>query len=182
MAKGAKTRYLILGLLADKSLTGYEIKKLIDKKLGALWMESYGQIYPELKKLANEGMVTIEESVEDERVYQKRYHITDSGKKELISWLKMPPENKVVKYEILLKLFFAKHISKDEFSKHIEDFMHEYKDALDKLAGMKVQFDENTPDSDKNIWLELAALFGETLFKAYIEWAEKSLKILDKSR
>ena len=41
-----KTRYVILGLLLEGSLSGYDIKKIIDTRFSFFWSESYGQLYP----------------------------------------------------------------------------------------------------------------------------------------
>ncbi len=63
-----KTRFVILGLLNEEPLSGYDIKKIIDIRMSFFWQESYGQIYPELAKLREEGLVEqISGSAEVER-------------------------------------------------------------------------------------------------------------------
>ena len=52
-----KTRFVILGLLNEEPLSGYDIKKIIDIRMSFFWQESYGQIYPELAKLKKEGLI-----------------------------------------------------------------------------------------------------------------------------
>ncbi len=52
-----KTRFVILGLLNEEPLSGYDIKKIIDIRMSFFWQESYGQIYPELGKLREEGLI-----------------------------------------------------------------------------------------------------------------------------
>ncbi len=49
MAPERKIDYLILGLLSDRDLTGYEIKKVIDTTLNYFWSSSYASIYPALR-------------------------------------------------------------------------------------------------------------------------------------
>ncbi|MCK7479112.1 MAG: PadR family transcriptional regulator [Candidatus Moduliflexus flocculans] len=51
------TKYVILGLLTEAPLSGYEIKKLVDIRFRFFWSESYGQIYPELKRLTAMGLI-----------------------------------------------------------------------------------------------------------------------------
>ena len=46
-----KTRYVLLGLLQEEELSGYEMKKIIDIRMSFFWQESFGQIYPELSKM-----------------------------------------------------------------------------------------------------------------------------------
>ena len=50
-----QTDYVILGLLAERPLSGYQIKKIVDIRFGFFWSESFGQIFPALKSLAVQG-------------------------------------------------------------------------------------------------------------------------------
>lgn len=180
MAKVRKTRYLILGLLAEESLSGYDIKQKIDKKMGILWMESYGQIYPELKRLTEENMISRKSSVRQRRVVRKEYSLTEKGKEALLEWLKKPSENKVMKYDILLKLFFAKHLQSEEVEEHVKNFQRDFEGALQNLLHMKTKLGSNASESKDLVYWYLTALFGETVFRAYIQWAEHALEILKK--
>ena len=178
MSKIRKTRYFILGLLAEENLSGYDIKQKIDKKIGTLWMENYGQIYPELKKLKEEKMISLKVSIRKSRLY-KEYSITGEGKKALLEWLKKPIENnKVVKYDILLKLFFAKHLDSKDFIIHLKKFQDDFEEALQNLLKAKEKLGPNPQKSKDLIYWYLTALFGETIFSAYIAWAKKSIEIL----
>ena len=57
-------KYAILGLVNRKPMTGYDIKKAFeDRALTSFWHAEHSQIYPELKKLVNEGMIRYDTSV-----------------------------------------------------------------------------------------------------------------------
>ena len=51
------TAYVILGLVRNEPRSGYEIKAVVDKTTRFFWAASYGQIYPELKRLAEAGLI-----------------------------------------------------------------------------------------------------------------------------
>ena len=51
----SKTAYVILGMLRLGKRTGYEIKSRVDVSTRFFWAASYGQIYPELKRLEDAG-------------------------------------------------------------------------------------------------------------------------------
>ncbi|PCK18754.1 hypothetical protein CEY02_18370 [Bacillus pumilus] len=53
------TTYAILGFLTADSKSGYEVKQLIDKSLHHFWKISYGQIYPALKFIVEEGLAEV---------------------------------------------------------------------------------------------------------------------------
>jgi len=100
------TAYVILGMVSREPRSGYEIKALVDDTTRFFWAASYGQIYPELKRLSEAGLV---EGVDAPRGDRKRtvYAITADGEAELREWLRQPPQTFEMREEGLLKLFFA---------------------------------------------------------------------------
>jgi DNA-binding PadR family transcriptional regulator len=107
------TAYVILGMLRREPLSGYEIKALVDNSTRFFWAASYGQIYPELRRLSEAGLVVGADSPTGGR---KRtvYEITADGEEELKAWLRQPPEVFEMRDEGLLKLFFADALPPEE--------------------------------------------------------------------
>ena len=85
------TAYVILGMVSREPRSGYEIKAVVDNTTRFFWAASYGQIYPELKRLSEAGLV---EGIDASRGDRKRtvYAITADGEAELKDWLRQPPE------------------------------------------------------------------------------------------
>jgi DNA-binding PadR family transcriptional regulator len=102
----SSTGYVILGMLRNEPRSGYEIKQVVDRSTRFFWAASYGQIYPELRKLATAGLVQGESRPTGGR-RRTVYRLTDAGREELRRWLDRPPERLEVRDEGLLKLFFA---------------------------------------------------------------------------
>jgi DNA-binding PadR family transcriptional regulator len=100
------TAYVILGMVRSQPRSGYEIKAMVDKTTRFFWAASYGQIYPELKRLAEAGLVSGVDSPTGGR-RRTVYEITAAGEEELRSWLRQPPITFEMRDEGLLKLFFA---------------------------------------------------------------------------
>jgi PadR family transcriptional regulator AphA len=100
------TAYVILGMVSGQPRSGYEIKALVDNSTRFFWAASYGQIYPELKRLSEAGLV---EGVDAPTGSRKRtvYAIAAAGEEALKAWLRRPPETTEMREEGLLKLFFA---------------------------------------------------------------------------
>ena len=74
------TSYVILGMLGLRPMCGYEIKQLVDNSTRFFWAASYGQIYPELRRLTDEGLI---EGTPDPGTSRKRieFRLTDSGRR-----------------------------------------------------------------------------------------------------
>ena len=100
------TAYVILGMLRHEPRSGYEIKSMVDRSTRFFWAASYGQIYPELRRLAHAGLVE-PESQPTGRRKRTLYRLTDAGREELRRWLDRASARLEVRDEGLLKLFFA---------------------------------------------------------------------------
>jgi DNA-binding PadR family transcriptional regulator len=107
------TAYVILGMIRGAPKSGYEIKAAVDGSTRFFWAASYGQIYPELKRLSEAGLVRGADSPTGGR---KRtvYEITADGEEELQAWLRQSPETFEMREEGLLKLFFASALPREE--------------------------------------------------------------------
>ena len=100
------TAYVILGMLAWRPMSGYEIKALVDKSTRFFWAASYGQIYPELRRLAEAGLIEGKASPQGGR-QRNVYRLTRAGQRELEAWLGVDAGGFETRDEGLLKLFFA---------------------------------------------------------------------------
>src|SRR3954471_11630165 len=100
-------------MVSRAARSGYEIKAAVDNSTRFFWAASYGQIYPELKRLSEAGLV---EGVDAPTGGRRRtvYEITDDGEEELKAWLRQPPETFEMREEGLLKLFFANALPPEE--------------------------------------------------------------------
>ncbi|MFY9489106.1 MAG: PadR family transcriptional regulator [Solirubrobacterales bacterium] len=102
----SNTAYIILGCIEKGCSTGYEIKATVDLSTRFFFPSSYGQIYPELKRLAAEGYIKGEAKTQGKRG-RTEYKLTAAGRKELGRWRKSPGTSSELRDEGLLKLFFA---------------------------------------------------------------------------
>jgi DNA-binding PadR family transcriptional regulator len=109
----SSTAYVILGMVREQPRSGYEIKAMVDGTTRFFWAASYGQIYPELKRLAEQGLVVGSDAPTGGR-RRTVYEITADGEEELKAWLRRPPETYEMREEGLLKLFFAAALEPDE--------------------------------------------------------------------
>jgi DNA-binding PadR family transcriptional regulator len=100
------TGKVILGMLAARPRSGYEIKQLVDNTARFFWAASYGQIYPELKRLEKDGLISGSDSANGER-QRTTYKLTAAGKRAAREWIDRPPQVIELRDEGLLELFFA---------------------------------------------------------------------------
>ena len=114
------TAYVILGILHLGPHSGYDIKQLADLSTRHFWATSYGQIYPELKRLSKSGLIKSEDASKGMR-QRTLYHLTAKGKQTLHMWVSNPAiQSLEIRDEMLLKLFFADAMAKKETVAHLE--------------------------------------------------------------
>ncbi|SHO51368.1 PadR family transcriptional regulator [Anaerocolumna xylanovorans] len=181
MAQKNTTAYIILGLLAHEDSSGYDLKKKIDLSISQFWDVGYGQLYPTLKTLEAEGSVTGTKAQSEKGPDRIVYSITETGKQKLINWLAQPNESEYVRYEILLKLFFGGLGNPKDNIKRIEEFQNRHTGDLQLIQTFKTNLSAVLKDNQDHLYYYLTVLFGEHLYKAYLEWAEEALEFIQKN-
>src|SRR5271170_7480262 len=118
--EGGNTSNALLGVLSLRSMSGYDMRRMISESIGYFWSESFGQIYPNLKKLAAAGLVAKTTERQEGKPDRHVYSLTEAGRKQLREWLQLPVVPEVRRDELLLKLFFGRHARPGVSRKHVE--------------------------------------------------------------
>ncbi|MFS0673393.1 PadR family transcriptional regulator [Ornithinibacillus sp. 179-J 7C1 HS] len=180
MAKTNHTKYAILGLLTTSCRTGYQMKQMMDTSLNHFWKISYGQIYPTLKQIVEEGLATVQDTTQDGKPDIKEYYLTTKGEEELRNWLSSPLETiPVAKNEVLLKLFFSRHQNKAEtieFISHYQKILQERLRTYEEIEQL-IQI-HSIDKADAKYWL-FTLDYGKRITKAEIEWCHATIEKLN---
>lgn len=175
-----QTEYVILGLLSENPLTGYQMKQLIDIRFRFFWNESYGQLYPTLKNLKERGLIGEMASPDksDARA-QKSYQIQASGVEALRDWLEKPVEKETVRLEILLKMYFSNMTDPEVMAAHIKTFQASHERDLQMLNMFRKEL-EAIADVDPNHPHVLRVIdFGQKVNQAYVDWSRETISFLE---
>jgi DNA-binding PadR family transcriptional regulator len=101
------TARVILGMLSLGMRTGYDIKQFVDSSTRFFWAASYGQIYPELRRLEQQGLVRSHPEPTGGRA-RTVFELTEDGEAALRGWLESADEPLFeLRCESMLKLFFS---------------------------------------------------------------------------
>lgn len=107
------TSYAILGLLAIRPWSTYELTQQMHRSMRRFWPRAESKLYEEPKKLAELGLATATLELVGRRP-RTRYAATPEGRAELARWLGERGTAPVLESEQLLKVFFAEHGTKDD--------------------------------------------------------------------
>lgn len=165
------TSYAILGLLALRPWTTYELARQMDRALGLFWPRTRSKLYEEPKKLVALGLAKASE----EYVGRRRrtvYSITPRGRRALAAWVPTPGAGPVVEYEQLVKVFFAEHGSKNDLLATIasartwvEDRALEHEEIPREYLEGRGRYPDRLP------WLILTGRFLDEIDRAVERWA-----------
>lgn len=115
MSSGARlttTTYGVLGLLAVRPHSTYELAKAMDRSVGRVWPRARSKLFEEPKKLVHHGYATAEDDAVGRRP-RTVYTITGAGRRALSAWLAEPGAGPALEFEGLVKLIFADHGTRD---------------------------------------------------------------------
>src|ERR1019366_236626 len=136
--KRNQTLYVILGLLSiESNQSGYDIHKTVEGSVGSFWGESYGQIYPTLKRLAAEGLIEPSGSATAGKKRRQTYALTDAGRVCLREWLAQPFQNDPPRNEFMLKLFFGHEAAPGIALAHVRELNERNRRMLATLEGIE---------------------------------------------
>lgn len=170
----------ILGLLHWKPMTGYDLKKSIDESIGNFWHESPGQLYPQLKKLAEAGLISLIEEKQTSARKTKTYAINDSGRKLFCDWISKTPKIRQRRNELLLKIFFVQDNNLDFVREHIMNERERLFKELQHLRAIQAMLKRLQQQQDYPLhqhvrfWL-LTVSFGIKHAQAFLGWCDEAL-------
>ncbi len=170
----------LLGLLTIEPMSGYDLGHVVRGSIGHIWSESYGQIYPNLKMLAHNGLVECKTEKHKGRPDRRIYSITNKGRDQLAEWLRVPPQPEIPRNEMLLKLFFGSHVPVQILIENVERMAEHHHALLEKFKKTeKDDIDKNMRYPDAPFW-KMAAQYGQIEMEAHLKWADETLRELRK--
>ncbi|ATO44744.1 PadR family transcriptional regulator [Loigolactobacillus coryniformis] len=176
MAQKNKLKYIILGLLGERALTGYDIAKAFTADIGEFWSANHSQIYPLLKRLETAGLITHQLQVSGEKLEKKVYSLTAAGQAQLQDWLHEPTrELTASKDEFILKLYFVQNANDPLLPPMLTEQLNLHQA---KLAHLKQQMARKFSDQASQI-----ANYGHFLIlqhaiereQGYADWLARTL-------
>jgi len=146
--------HAILGILSYKSLTGYDLKKIMQESPFMYWSGNNNQIYKALVELHKEGFVTNEVYHQDNAPSKKVYTITDEGLAELKRWSLSIPEEPEIKKPFLVQLAWTGQLSNSELDDLLTQYEQEIKEQilLRQERGRRGYFAPNRTPRETAIW------------------------------
>ncbi|QKG25408.1 PadR family transcriptional regulator [Actinomadura verrucosospora] len=128
-------RHALLGLIAEMDgASGYDLMKVFEISLGTVWQATQSQLYGELGKLTEGGLIEV--SAEGPRG-RKEYSITAAGRAELRRWMVETAPKPHRRDEVLLRVFFLDQVDPEEALGYMDRMIDALSGRLDDLARLE---------------------------------------------
>jgi PadR family transcriptional regulator AphA len=164
--KPTAVTWAVLGLIALEPRSGYDVKRIVDGSVRHFWAASYGQIYPELRRLEEAAWIDGDDAPRGGRA-RRVYRITAPGREALEDWLHGRETRVELRDESLLRLFFADTLPHEEALGLLRGRREGYRLMLDHLRGLD---DGTGPDPP---FVDLVYRWGIDYCEWGIEWCDR---------
>ncbi|MBB6171660.1 DNA-binding PadR family transcriptional regulator [Nocardiopsis mwathae] len=166
-------RHALLGMLAYEPSSGYDLKKRFDGDLGEYaWHAPHTRIYPELAKLADEGLIEVAgEGARGRRTYA----VTDAGRAELRRWLFTPQDEGPARNVQVLRLFLLSALEPDDARQLLRMHADDSDREAHKLSEIVAALDADATPGEPPQFGRVAAEFGLRMHRARRDWARWAL-------
>jgi DNA-binding PadR family transcriptional regulator len=177
--------HALLGLLARRPSTGYELARRMQKPVGWFWTAGHSQVYPELARLEADGLVTHEEVPGRGPRATKRYAPTPAGVAALRAWVTAELEPQPVRDLEVLRLWSVWLVEPEAAIDLVQRVraghagrLAAYEADLATLDGVPAAHDPASPDFASRLTLEGGVLTR----RAALEWCDRMLAELARGR
>ena len=170
----------LLGLLSLGAMSGYDLKQLIPQSIGHFWSESYGQIYPSLRRMTADNLLNKKTEYGKGRPDRHVYSLTESGREELRGWLRAPVElRNVARNELLLKVFFGAQVAPAVLRRHVEALRNEAELERAEHSGIVRHLKKTSANNPQLPYWLMTVNMGRHEVNARLAWCRETLVELD---
>jgi DNA-binding PadR family transcriptional regulator len=159
--------WAVLGLIALRPRSGYDIKRIVDRSIRHFWAASYGQIYPELKRLEKLGWIAGDDAPNGGRA-RRIYRSTPAGSRALQEWLFGRETRVELRDESLLRLFFCDTLPREQALTLLAGRREGYRQMLRYLRSL----DDGSGQPDPP-FVDLVYRWGVDYCEWGIEWCDQ---------
>lgn len=187
-------RHALLALLSAQPLTGYDLTKRFDGSVAYMWQAPHSQIYPELRRMEEAGLLEAEELPRGSKAMKRRYSLTDAGLAELQRWIAEPPvygpERDVIRLRTAYLEFGDGEVARRFFQAHLEHHEHWLRMWQSMQRSIETHENEmiasrlgNRPEKEHERIVAWKAFAYDALIAratVEIEWARAGLALADR--
>jgi len=172
-------RQVLLVYLASGGSSGYDIVKGFQHTFGYLWNASFQQIYRDLGKLHEEGLLECETHNNAPRPPRKVYQLNQAGWQAMQEWLAKPVPIPKFNDAFMVKVAAVHLQNPDVLGKELAQLQAHYRETLESLRKKRAVFESLPPAVlEKFMGVFLTLKRGISLVETWLEWSDEVARML----
>lgn len=186
-------RFALLALLSSRAMTGYDISKQFSQSVAHVWHAPDSQIYPELKRMENDGLLESVEVPWGPKGTKKEYHVTEAGLAAFRQWIDSPLEIRRQRDPAYLKAAYLEWADPDAARSQLRQHIDYWSGHLKMLEATRQslldlthptllrRLDRFPPEEHERIVRYKVFAYDGLIDQARAEvaWAERGLRLID---
>lgn len=167
--------YVILGILMESPMSGYDLKKVAEQTIGMFFKMSYGSLYPTLKALTKSGEITEQETLNSKN--KKIYTLTDQGKASFVNWLAEPLQSN--KKEYMVKIFFYDYLDQETRHTNLRVYQAQTYKKMMEMKGLQDIVNEelaSIPNKEDYYYRVSTMYYGLQFYEMELAWLNKIIE------
>src|SRR5215831_13175235 len=167
-------KYVLLGLLSHTPRYGYELKHEAERLLGGSAELNPGQLYPLLRKLADQQLIAGERVEQEDRPDKRVFTLTEAGAQDLCQWLEEPVPPKVERSSLFLRFVVLALVRREECLPFLQEQRRRLLEFIGQLLADREK--QHTVDDLATSALREATILHAEADLTWIEWLEAALR------
>lgn len=176
-------KYAILGLLNQQCRSGYDLSAELGGALKEFWSANHSQIYPELKRLTEEGLVEYEVEITGTVLERKVYSLTETGRADFLNWLQQEEDMVATPKDIFrLRMFFSNEMDPQRRRQLTRHELEQHEARLRHLRRLQEERFPAVPEKTDPLFGDCLVLMGAILREeAACTWLRQCLTIMQEN-
>ncbi len=178
-------KHTLLGLLILYPRTGYDLYKRMESARFLLETASLRRIYPTLKQLTKDNLVTFQVEPQEGKPDRKVYSVTDEGEAVFLDWLRTPPEaDSPFPDHFFSRSFFWGMLDKETLLSQLSELLNTFQRRLDWLQGREVDPPVGPcrpfvdPERVTDVWNRMMD-YGRAEAETQIRWLQETMQHIE---
>lgn len=155
----------LLGFLQEGPMSGWDLAQRVEGSIGYFWNLTRSQVYRELRQLEKEGLIR-KEGKRGTREKQE-FAITQTGREAFLQWLDREPPEELIRFPLLLTLFFGQHIPEEHLKRYLQIHRLRHEGRLQTYRGILKEVEREHPFAAHTV------RFGITYEEGVLRWFDE---------
>ena len=176
-------RHAVLAALLDEELSGYQLAKAFDLGVANFWHALPQQLYAELARLEQDGLITGREVVQDTRPNKRLFTVTGPGTAELERFTTTAAKPVFIRDDLLVKVQAADHVDTGNLIAQLTDRAAFARAKIELFGGLLRTMRGDSTEEEflrhgERIGPYLTCLRGLAFEQGNRDWCERTVTVL----